>query len=130
MFISYSFKGPTIMTTEGGLGKADVYAGDTTNLVHSTEQSEAVYQYAIEADAEPDVLARVANMFNLANVAPLSADLRRKPGEQVVILVVIGPMSGFTAGMICRKLAQLTCVNNVELTTSGRRGSDIDRHGS
>ncbi|HEY3654712.1 MAG TPA: hypothetical protein VGL34_06960 [Steroidobacteraceae bacterium] len=105
------------MNTDEGPPRADVYAGDTTNLVQSAGQPEMVYLYAIEADAEPDVLARVANLFNLANVAPLSAELRRKPTDQVGISVAIGPMSFVIAGMIHRKLAQLTCVNNVELTT-------------
>jgi hypothetical protein len=79
-----------------------------------------VYSYAVEADAEPDVLGKVANLFNLANIAPLHAHLDRASQERVLISVDIGPINRATAEMICRKLAQLTCVNNVEYIAKRR----------
>ena|ERR1700730_6632701 len=95
---------------------ADVYAGDTTLPDDWNEQEQIVFVYTIEADAEPDVLARIANLFNLANVAPMSANLRRKSPELVVLSVEIGPMRSTIATMIRRKIAQLTCVRDVVLT--------------
>jgi hypothetical protein len=109
-----------VTATDDSSPIADVYAGDTENRSYSGGPNEMVYSYAIEADAEPDVLGRVANLFNLANIAPLSAHLNRGAREVVVISVDIGPINRTTAEMICRKLAQLTCVNNVELAEKAR----------
>jgi hypothetical protein len=72
--------------------------------------------YTIVADTEPDVLARVANLFNLANLAPLSVNLQRKSDELVHISVEIGPIRSTSAELIRRKLTQLTCVTDVALT--------------
>jgi hypothetical protein len=98
---------------------ADVYAGDTTPPDDWNEHEHMVFVYTIEADAEPDVLARIAGLFNLANLAPLSVNLRRKSSELVVLTVEIGPMRNALAEMIRRKVAQLTCVN--EVTLAGAR---------
>jgi hypothetical protein len=94
---------------------ADVYAGDAAMSDQQENQPQAVFAYTIDADAEPDVLARVANLLNLANLAPISVSLRRESSEIVIISVEIGPLRRVTAEMIRRKLAQLTCVNNVAL---------------
>lgn len=55
----------------------DLYADDTAKPDRSSGQATNIFLFVIEAAVEPDVLARVANLFNLANVAPLSANLRR-----------------------------------------------------
>jgi phage-related baseplate assembly protein len=95
---------------------ADVYEGDTPSPDLSSEDATNVFLFAIEAEAEPDVLARVANLFNLTNVAPLTANLRRESSERVTILVEMELISASTADLIRRKLAQLTCIISVELT--------------
>jgi hypothetical protein len=80
--------------------------------------SQGIYTYTIEADPEPDVLARVANLFLLGNMAPLNANLRRAPEGLVIISIEIGPMESNSAEMIRRKIAQLTCVSDVVLAES------------
>jgi hypothetical protein len=97
-------------------GLADVYAGDTGALELSPGQARTVFWFTIEADAEPDVWARIANLFNAANVAPLNATLHRPSPHRVHLSVRMGPISAATADMIQRKLLQLTCVTSVELT--------------
>lgn len=105
------------MTETGdNLATADVYAGDMAAPGLSSGPATIVYLYAIEADAEPDVLARVANLLNLANKVPLSASLQRKSFERVHIAVEMERISATTADMIRRKLMQLTCVIEVELS--------------
>jgi hypothetical protein len=88
---------------------ADVYAGDIGELKSSTNTSSSVFLFRIEADAEPDVFARVASIFNIANTAPLQVTLRRGGPDQVNISVAIELSLESTADMIRRKLAQLTC---------------------
>ena len=95
---------------------ADVYAGDTTHPGELNVEEQMVFVYTIEASAEPDVLARIANLFNLANLAPLNVNLRRKSSELVIMSVEIGPMRSALADMISRKIAQLTCVSDVMLS--------------
>jgi hypothetical protein len=95
---------------------ADVYAGDTGAPDLPPEQARTVFWFTIEADAEPDVWARIANLFNAANVAPLNATLHRPSPQRVHLSVRMGRISATTADMIQRKLLQVTCVTSVELT--------------
>ncbi len=101
--------------TGNNVTAADVYTGDTAPLDLSSGLATNVYRYAIDADAEPDVLARVASLLNLANRVPLAVSLRRKAFERVHIAADMEQISATTADMIRRKLMQLTCVVEVEL---------------
>jgi hypothetical protein len=89
---------------------ADVYAGDNTDLAEASAGTGRMFSYAIEADAEPDVLGRIANLFNLTNRAPKYVTLRSDADAQVTIIMTIGPLDPTNAEMICRKIRQLTCV--------------------
>jgi hypothetical protein len=89
---------------------ADVYAGDNSYLATANAGSGRMFSYAIEADAEPDVLARIANLFNLTNRAPKYVTLRSDGDARVTIIMTIGPLDPSNAEMICRKIRQLTCV--------------------
>jgi hypothetical protein len=101
---------PREIDTTSDRAVADVYAGDNSDLTSAHGKSERVFSYAIEADADPDVLARVANLFNLANRAPKYVTLRTNAEAQVTIVITIGPLDSTNAEMICRKIRQLTCV--------------------
>jgi hypothetical protein len=103
---------------------ADVYAGDTA-IPESSQHATNIYLFAIEADAEPDVLARVANVLNLANVAPLSANLHKESLERVKILAEMESISASTAELIRRKLAQLTCIISVEVTAQNAMQKEV-----
>jgi hypothetical protein len=93
--------------------QSDVYAGDTetTNLVEA--QQPQSYIFTVTADAEPNVFGLIANLFNIANLAPRYATLETQPDELVVVTVRIGPISPTLGDMIGRKLLQLTCVISV-----------------
>lgn len=97
--------------------KADVYSGDTTVVDPTTVRCTGSFLFTMEADAEPDVLARVAALFSIANVAPHSARLSRESSNHVKISVGIHLTSAITADMIRRKLEQLTCMISVVLTS-------------
>ncbi len=101
---------------DGNSSTADVYSGDMPIVVPSTVRGAGDFLFIIEADAAPDVLARVAALFNIANVAPHSASLSRELSDQLKISVGIHLTSAITADMIRRKLEQLTCVISVVLT--------------
>jgi hypothetical protein len=98
---------------------ADVYAGDTAQAQQKGQATEEAFSFVIEADADADVFERIANLFNLANVAPQSASLSRLSAERVRITVDLAHVSQFTADMIRRKLEQLTCVRQLTLSRSG-----------
>jgi hypothetical protein len=72
------------------------------------------FLFVIEAECEPHVLARVAGIFNIANVAPQSANLTRRSPSQLTISIAM-EIGQATAESIRRKLEQLTCVLSVEL---------------
>ncbi|MEA2649953.1 MAG: hypothetical protein QOG61_2388 [Candidatus Binataceae bacterium] len=101
---------PRAIDSTNDRAAADVYAGDNSDFTRAHGESRRVFSYAIEADAEPDVLARVANLFNLANCAPKYVTLRTNTEAQVTIFATIGPLDPVNAEMICRKIRQLTCV--------------------
>ena len=94
---------------------ADVYADDTAKVRRSAESSDVVYSFSILAEGEPDALARIANTFNLANVAPLSVVLRQIETGHLQMTVELTHVLATTADSIRRKLAQLTCVIQVEI---------------
>lgn len=91
---------------------ADVYAGDTAGAAHQVAGT--VFCYDIRADVEPDVLARVSGICNLANVSPLRVSYERVAAE-VHMAIELDGISAATADSIRRKLLQLTCVNAVAL---------------
>ncbi len=94
---------------------ADVYAGDIDSSSAARTLEGQVFAYRIEADAEPDVLARIAGICNLANVAPLRVNLQRSAQGGVEVDIELDGISAATADSIRRKLLQLTCVNAVSL---------------
>lgn len=95
---------------------ADVYAGDTAPATGSVIGT--VFTYAIRTEVEPDVLARVAGLCNLANVTPWRVSLARED-QFVAIEIMLDGISTATAESIRRKLLQLTCVASVEMTERG-----------
>ena len=75
----------------------------------------SVYLFSVEADAEPDVFARIANVFNIANTAPHHASLRRDSPDTVRVTVAIVLSEANICEMIRRKLEQLTSTISVEV---------------
>jgi hypothetical protein len=102
---------------EGGdqVAVADVYGGDA-GAQWLDEGGGTIFLFVIEADPEPDVLARVAMIFNLANVAPLNANFQRKSEGNATIAVSIPLLGDVQADLIRRKLEQLTCTLSVSLS--------------
>jgi glycine cleavage system regulatory protein len=93
---------------------ADVYAGDIAALTPSTRTESSVFLFRVAADAEADVFARVASVFNIGNIAPQQVSLRQAAAGQVHISVAIELPSTTTADLIQRKLQQLTCTLSVD----------------
>lgn len=93
---------------------ADVYAGDIAAVTSSTVGGSSVFLFRIAADADADVFARIASVFNIANSAPQRASLWQAASGQVHISVAIALPSAATADLIQRKLEQLTCTLSVD----------------
>jgi hypothetical protein len=62
----------------GDVSIADVYAADTASHGSDHKDNSRTYIFLVEADAEPDVFGRVANLFCIANVAPRKAQFRAR----------------------------------------------------
>lgn len=93
----------------------DVYAGDNDLTGRSTSSDRtSTVRIAVRADADPDVLLRVAAQLNLFNRAPASFTLRCPHDEEVIMDITIANCPDLLVDMVCRKLAQLTCVHSVE----------------
>ena len=111
---------PVNVMSEGGdqVAVADVYAGDAGGKWRDGGVG-TIFRFIIEAAPEPDMLARVAMIFNLANVAPLSVNFQRKSEGTATMAVSILLPGDVQADLIRRKLEQLTCTLSVSLSEAG-----------
>jgi hypothetical protein len=74
--------------------------------------------FRVEADPEPDVFARIATVFTLANTAPRHATFRQVSPDVVHVTVAI-ELSGLgVSDLIRRKLEQLTSTASVDVVMS------------
>jgi hypothetical protein len=71
--------------------------------------------YRISADAQPDVLLRIAGALNFANQAPWSLTMRVSGVEEVMIETSLRHVPAVMSELIRRKLMQLTCIISVEM---------------
>jgi hypothetical protein len=97
---------------------ADVYAVDedltgvTPAVAHAGR-----FEFTVTADADPDVLARLANALMFANVAPSRVELSQDGAGIVTCRVEIRELAAALAELIRRKLLQLTCVIDARLAS-------------
>ena len=94
----------------------DVYAGD--DHLHAdlqTSMPQQTFAFRILADANPDVLLRVASQFLLSNVAPCNFTLAHRTPDSVQIDAELSGVTASTAESIRRKLSHLTCTETVEV---------------
>ncbi len=76
----------------------------------------------VSADADADVLLRIAVQLNFLNTAPSRLSLERHT-EHVNVVAGFEACSLETASLVCRKLAQLTCVVEVSMDAGSPGGA-------
>lgn len=89
-----------------------MYAGD---LDAPGNEPGTSYVFVVEADADPDVLVRMASQFAFAQTAPFRVNLVRSHPECVRIEVELHHLSPAGADAIRRKIDRLTCTLSVEV---------------
>ena len=90
---------------------ADVYAADDDLLPNvGSSVSSARFVVKVVADADPDVLLRIAAQLNLLNNAPQRFNFERLSDDTVNVEIVVAGCSTRAIELICRKLQQLTSV--------------------
>jgi hypothetical protein len=97
---------------------SQVYPNDQS-LDDRTAATRGTFLFEIEADADPDVWVRVAQIFNVANVAPAEVTLKRSSTDRVRIVVAMQNIGAPMAELIRRKLGQLTSIRGVTLHARG-----------
>ena len=96
---------------------ADVYAGDDDlSNPGSPARATAAYDFNVRADAQPEVVARIANQFSFANEAPLYFEVRANSDGSACARIRIAGATAELADLVARKLSRLTCVNEVVVT--------------
>lgn len=90
--------------------RTDVWAA---NNAHST------VNYRLQAEAEPDSLCRVLNLFALQFLTPHSVQVSQQD-DWLDIEIGIGGLSWHRAEVIAQKLRNLVCVGEVSLTNLQR----------
>jgi|SRR5580658_4713524 hypothetical protein len=98
------------------MGEADVYAGDL-DLLRGLQEVAGNFMVLVQADAYPDVLARIANVLLLTNTAPRDVLLHTDAGGQVSVQIVILDIVPDVARRVATKLRQLIMVTDVRVET-------------
>jgi hypothetical protein len=105
----------------------DVYAADSGLCEATAIHPRATYEFEIEGDADPNVLALVSNLACLVNVAPRSCRMLRTAEHRVAIWIELEGIGRAKANSIKRKLEQLTCIDAVTLIERDARPDAIKR---
>jgi hypothetical protein len=95
---------------------ADVYADD--DGLHELHRPRGAATFAIVADADANVIARVSAVLNLLNVAPRAFHMEARPEGMARIEAVVY-CAELQADLVARKLQQLTSVRDVVVNYSG-----------
>ena len=111
----------------------DVYSGDDDQrridrcaIVH------VPLAFHVSADVAPDTLARILNILALSNLSPLSCRAATHADDHMDIMVQFGRFPETMGESLVRKLRQLTCVTEANIsaqadlseTTGGRTSSN------
>jgi hypothetical protein len=95
---------------------ADVYAGDDSLLSDvGTRVSTEQFVVKVIADADADVLLRIAAQLNSMNNAPRRFNFERLTDDTAKVEIVVAGCSERTIELVCRKLEQLTSVIQCQL---------------
>lgn len=81
--------------------------------------SHSIVRYRLQAEAEPDTLCRVLNLFALQFLTPHSVQVSQQE-DWLDIEVGIGGLSWHRAQVIAQKLRNLVCVGEVSLENLSR----------
>ena len=95
---------------ERPLPRSDVWAA---NASHSN------VRYHLQAEAEPDTLCRVLNLFALQFLTPHSLQVSQQE-DLLDVEIGIGGLSWHRAEVIAQKLRNLVCVVEVSLENQAR----------
>jgi hypothetical protein len=95
---------------------ADVYAADD-DLLPDVGTSVSAEQFVVKvvADADADVLLRIAVQLNSLNNAPKRLNFERGIDDKVKVEIIVGGCSLRAIDLVCRKLEQLTSVIQCQL---------------
>jgi len=88
----------------------DVYAADDDLLKERTSPSTEQFVVKVVADADADVLLRIAAQLNSLNNAPRRFNFERLSDDTVQVEIVVAGCSTRAIELVCRKLEQLTSV--------------------
>jgi acetolactate synthase regulatory subunit len=90
---------------------ADVYAADDDLLPDAgTRVSTEQFVVKVIADADPDLLLRIAGQLNSLNNAPRRFNFERLTDDTANVEIVVAGCSERAIELVCRKLEQLTSV--------------------
>jgi hypothetical protein len=107
-------QGPQVTASQSS-PTADVYADDTSSPSTVDPANRGIHCFTVEADAEPGTFGRIANVLNIANIAPNRVILELQEDARTLSVYIELNVGLSTAESIQRKLAQLTDVIHVDL---------------
>lgn len=87
--------------------------------VWAAQASHSTVRYCLQAEAEPDSLCRVLNLFALQFLTPHSVQVSQRD-DLLDIEIGIGGLSWHRAEVIAQKLRNLVCVGDVTLENQVR----------
>jgi hypothetical protein len=95
----------------------DVYSGDDDQRrVDPCTIVHVPLAFYVRADAAPDTLARILNILALSNLSPLSCRASARADDYMDITVQFGRFPETMGESLVRKLRQLTCVTEANIS--------------
>jgi hypothetical protein len=95
----------------------DVYAGDDAlDVTPGLDLDRSLIELTIEADADPDVILRVASTLNALNSMPMEFHATRTVEGAAHFRVILQGCADSKGEMLVRKLRQLVAVHWVKRT--------------
>jgi hypothetical protein len=89
---------------------ADVYAADMQSFAAAMPPDGSIFAITIEAYPEPGVFSQIANLINLANLAPRRARIEPTPQGTLEFYIELAGARSTTIESICRKASQFIAV--------------------
>ena len=109
--------------TGPGEAVSDVYAGDDDLRATGPDGPvTADVLFVLEADPDPDALARITAILALTNQPPAGASLMTTDSGNLLVSIEVRAVRLDASELIRRKLAQLTCVSSAKCHAIGHRG--------
>lgn len=93
-------------------------------MENSGDHSQTTYQLMVVADADPDILAKVASAVLITNRLPSVATMMQRREGIAEIAIEMTHSNAELAARVARLLSRATCIRDISLFECNENGSE------